>query len=221
MLAAAAALVAGCGSSTTVTVTTTETVTRTVTAPAGKRAVRVYFLRDGKVGPVARELASTSTAALLAAQAEGPTDAERAIGFDPGEATERLAASVYTLSQFAPKQPVTAGSKSYRRSDFEEFTPAILVESPLPFQAVTSPLRLWGTANTFEATFEYELLDPAGKVLAHHFVTATSGSGTRGTYSVKIPFEAPNGLGKLVVYEISAADGSRTNQVEIPLTLAK
>ena len=36
-----------------------------------------------------------------------------------------------------------------------------------------------------------------------------------------IPFEAPNGLGKLVVYELSAADGSKTHVVEIPLTLAK
>ena len=31
-----------------------------------------------------------------------------------------------------------------------------------------------------------------------------------------IPFEAPNGLGKLVVYERSAADGSKTHVVEIP-----
>jgi hypothetical protein len=77
---------------------------------------------------------------------------------------------------------------------------------------------MWGTANTFEATFEYELLDAAGKVLSKHFVTATSGSGTRGTYDVTVPFEAPNGLGKLVVFELSAADGSRIHQVEIPLT---
>ena len=58
-------------------------------------------------------------------------------------------------------------------------------------------------------------------MLSHHFVTATSGSGTRGTYDVTIPFEAPNGLGKLVVYERSAADGSKIHAVEIPLTLAK
>ena len=78
-----------------------------------------------------------------------------------------------------------------------------------------------GTANTFEATFEYDLLDPAGKVLKHDFVTATSGSGTRGTFDVRIPFEAPNGVARLVVYERSAADGSKTHIVEIPLSLAK
>ena len=66
---------------------------------------------------------------------------------------------------------------------------------------------------------DYELLDASGKVLSKHFVTATSGSGTRGTYDFTVPFEAPNGLGKLAVFELSAADGSRIHQVEIPLTL--
>jgi hypothetical protein len=84
---------------------------------------------------------------------------------------------------------------------------------------VSSPLRVFGTANTFEATFEYELLDADGKVLSKHFVTATSGSGTRGTYDFTIRYDTPGGPGKLVVYELSAADGSRIHQVEIPLTL--
>jgi hypothetical protein len=214
---AVALVAAGCGSSSTVTVTTTQTTT----APPGEKTVRVYFLRDGKVGPVARSFDSVTRAALLEAQAAGPTAKERAIGFDPGEATEKLGATVYTLSQFDPLKPVVVDGTSYRRSDFEALTPAILVEGPLPFAAVSAPLRLWGTANTFEATFEYDLLDPAGSVLSQHFVTATSGTGTRGTYDVTIPFEAPNGLGKLVVYERSAADGSKTHVVEIPLTLAK
>ena len=58
-------------------------------------------------------------------------------------------------------------------------------------------------------------------MLKHNFVTATSGSGTRGTCDFSVPFEAPGGLGKLVVYESSAADGSRIHQVAIPLTLAR
>ena len=214
-----AIVAAGCGSTETVTVTP---VTRTVTTttPAAKKTVRAYFMRDGKVGPVARALEQVDRASLLAAVAAGPTDAERAIGFTQGEATERTAEEVYTLSQFDPKKPVEVAGKSYTRADFEDLTPAILVESPLPFAAVSSPLRVWGTANTFEATFEYELLDAAGKALARHFVTATSGSGTRGTYDVTIRFTSPGGPGKLVVYELSAADGSRIHQVEIPLTLA-
>jgi hypothetical protein len=214
------AVAAGCGGGgTTVTVTTTQTVTQTVTTAPAKKTARVFFMRDGKVGPVGRQLETVDRASLLAAVDDGPTAEERAIGFTQGEATERTAEEVYTLSQFEPSKPVDIGGKSYTRADFEDLTPAIVVESPLPFASVGSPLRVWGTANTFEATFEYELLDAAGKVLSRHFVTATSGSGTRGTYDFTIRFNAPPGPGKLVVYEISAADGSRIHQVEIPLKL--
>jgi germination protein M len=214
------AVAAGCGGgTTTVTVTTTQTVTQTETTAPTKKTVRVYFMRDGKVGPVARRLETVDRASLLAAVAAGPTAGERAIGFTQGEATERTAEEVYTLSQFAPSKPVDVNGRSYTRADFEDLTPSILVESPLPFASATSPLRVWGTANTFEATFDYELVDRTGKVISHHFVTATSGSGTRGTFDFTVPFEAPNGLGKLVVFEVSAADGSRIHQVEIPLTL--
>src|SRR4051812_18681840 len=88
-------LVAGCGGSKTVTVTTEETST----LPQVAAHARVYFLRDGKVGPVARTVPNLEPATLLAEQAKGPTDRERAIGFDPGEAREQTAAQVFTLSQ--------------------------------------------------------------------------------------------------------------------------
>jgi Immunoglobulin-like domain of bacterial spore germination len=213
---------AGCGGgTTTVTVTTTRVVTRTVTTQVTPQTVRLYFFRDGKLGPVSRQVTSTSRDALLAALNDGPTEEEKRIGFAAAEGDDQVAETVYTLSQFDPSKPVVVGGKSYTRADFEDVTPAILVETPLPFDEVSAPLRVAGTANTFEATFEYDLLDPAGKVLTHDFVTATSGSGTRGTYDFKIPFEAPHGVGTLVVYERSAADGSRLHQVEIPLSLAK
>ncbi len=222
VVALVAAAAAGCGSTTTVTVTTTQTVTETVTTtPAAKKTVRVYFMRNGKIGPVARQLERVDRSSLLAAVAAGPSSAERAIGFTQGEATGRTTEELYTLSQFDPNKPVDIGGKSYTRTDFEDVTPSILVESPLPFAAVSSPLRVRGTANTFEATFDYELLDPSGKVLSHNFVTATSGTGTRGTYDFTVRFEAPNGVGKLAVFERSAADGSRIHQVEIPLRLAR
>jgi len=218
---------AGCGATKTVTVTTTETVIRTVTAPVKQANVRVYLLRDGKVAPTGRVFATkdgrVSADVLLADLRVSPSTKDREAGLTAANLDTRagLAEIVYTLSQFAPSKPVSYQGKSYRRSDFEDLTPAILVESPLPFQAVSAPLRVTGTANTFEATFEYELLDPAGKVLKHDFETASAGSGTRGTFDFTIPFEAPNGVGKLVVYESSAADGSRIHIVEIPLSLAR
>jgi hypothetical protein len=220
-LLGAVLVVAGCGNTKTVTVTQTRTVTRVVTTTVTPTTVRLYFMRDAKVGPVSRQLTSTTRDALLAALNDGPTEEEKRLGFAAGEGAERTAEIVYTLSQFDPSKPVEVGGKQYTRGDFEAVTPAILVETPLPFDAVSAPLRVTGTANTFEATFEYDLIDPDGKVLKHDFVTATSGSGTRGTFDFRVPFEAPNGVGRLVVYERSAADGSKTHVVEIPLTLGR
>ena len=97
-------------------------------------------------------------------------------------------------------------------------TPLILVESPLPFEQVSSPLRVTGTANTFEATFQYELLDSEGNVVDKNFVTATSGTGTRGTFDFTTGDFSD--AAKLVVFENSAENGSRVNEVEIPLTVA-
>jgi hypothetical protein len=56
----------------------------------------------------------------------------------------------------------------------------------------------------------------AGKKVYEHFATATSGSGTRGTYDVSIPV-AGKGAGKLVVYESSAENGQPLHRVEVPL----
>jgi hypothetical protein len=118
---------------------------------------------------------------------------------------------------------VKVNGKRYTRADFEDQTPGILVESPLPFEDVTSPIRATGTANTFEATFNYELTDTDGKIVDENFVTATSGTGTRGTFDFTtkkftVPF---SGVGSLVVFERSAEDGSRTKLVEIPLRMSQ
>ncbi|MER3410959.1 MAG: hypothetical protein C4305_00525 [Thermoleophilia bacterium] len=131
-----------------------------------------------------------------------------------------VAQVVYTLTQFPTVQAAEIRGQRYTRADFEDETPQILVESPLPFQTVRSPLRASGTANTFEATFQYELVDPQGTILAQSFVTASSGSGERGTFSFEVPFSATrSGLGKLVVFEVSAEDGSRIHEIAIPIRL--
>ena len=106
------------------------------------------------------------------------------------------------------------------RADFEALTPAIFIESPCIGDSVGSPLVVSGTADTFEATFKVELLDESGKALAKRTVTATSGSGTRGTFNVSIPFATSAGSGTLVAYELSMETGSRINEVRVPLAFA-
>jgi hypothetical protein len=152
----------------------------------------------------------------------GPVPSNGTVAITAGGRVSRLglAQIVYTLTQFPAVKTVQLDGKQYTRSDFEDETPPILVESPLPFQTVKSPLHATGTANTFEATFQYDLVGPDGKLIKTHFVTATSGSGTRGTFDFTVPFTVTRaGMGKLVVYERSAENGRRIHQVEIPLRL--
>lgn len=225
----------------------------------------VYFLREGRIGPAARQVSDreterTAVEALLA----GPSADEGTAGLttripsgtrladlevtggvatvdltgafgDPADAVRasRLAQVVFTLTQFPTVtavrvlddgDPVAGGptpGRPLRRADFEDLSPAILVERPAVGDVVRSPLRLRGTANTFEANFEYELLAADGRKLAGTFVTATCGTGCRGTFDEEVTFDAVGAQEvSLVVFERSAEDGSRTKEVRIPLTLA-
>jgi hypothetical protein len=238
-------LAAGCGGDDEASETTT-----TTTAPVETAEIRVYFLRDGKVWPVLREVdpAEGEASAAMAALVQGPTAQEEAdldlstaipeageeaeVSIDDGVAAvqldaeladEGLAQVVYTLTQFPEVEEVEVQEEFATRADFEDQTPAILVESPLAFENVASPLRVTGTANTFEANFQYELTDTDGRNVDENFVTATSGSGTRGTFdfttdAYTVPFD---GVGALIVFESSAEDGSRINLVEIPLRMTR
>jgi len=109
---------------------------------------------------------------------------------------------------------------SVDRADFENVMPAILVESPLPGQTVTSPLRLKGSANVFEAQFNAKLTGAKGRTLAEKSVKATSGSGTRGTFSTKLSFDVNSRTkGTVSVFDISEKDGSIVDRVDIPVRL--
>lgn len=253
------------------TAPSSSTSTTVTTAPPARSTVRAYFLRDEKVGPVARDATGVATAAAaLDALLAGPTAAEKALGlsstipagtsrlgitihdriatvdlsrqFESGGGSAsmqgRVAQVVFTLTQFptvdavtfkVDGRPLTAlGGEGLpldnpqRRGDWEDWAPAILVETPLPFAEVTSPLRISGTANTFEATLQIKLTDAKGRVVYDHYATATSGTGTRGTFDVTIPFGAAHvGTGSLRVYESSAEHGRPIHVVEFPVTLQR
>jgi Immunoglobulin-like domain of bacterial spore germination len=95
------------------------------------------------------------------------------------------------------------------------------VESPLPFAEVTSPLEISGTANTFEATVLVNVTDGDGLIVYDDHTTATSGSGTRGTFDLTATFDVPQpGVGEVIVFEESAQDGSRVNIVEVPVRIS-
>jgi hypothetical protein len=239
---------AGCGGDDEATPTDTQTTT---TEPAGDTtSVSVYWLREGKVWPALREVEETEAVATAALEEllEGPTADEgrdfdfttaipdgvevHALDIEDGVATVHLSTDldeaalaqvVHTLTRFPTVESVAIQDATYARADFEDLAPAILVESPRFFEEVANPVRATGTANTFEATFEYELTDTDGRIVDDNFVTATSGTGTRGTFdfttaAYEIPFD---GVGALIVFERSAKDGSRINLVEIPVRMTR
>ena len=150
----------------------------------------------------------------------------------------RAAQVVFTLTQFptvdgvrlrlAGRPVAVVGGegavldRSVGRADYEALSPAILVESPVAGERVASPLRLRGTANTFEAAFVVKLVGPDGRALVERGATATSGSGTRGTFDLSVPFAVERaGRGTLIVFEESARDGGPIHVVEIPLDLRR
>ena len=150
----------------------------------------------------------------------------------------RLAQVVFTLTQFPTVDGVrfkldgklidTLGGegiivdKPVDRADYEDMSPAILVESPTVGATVGSPLRIYGTANVFEAVFQINIVDWDGLIIAEKTVMATSGTGTRGTFDVTVPFDVSQaGLGALIVFADSPKDGSQIDVVEIPLHLTK
>jgi germination protein M len=150
----------------------------------------------------------------------------------------RLAEVVFTLTQFSSVQGVNFeldgepvevfGGEGIvldhpvNRSDYEDLSPAILVESPTFGQEAGSPLRIRGTANVFEAVFQINIVNRDGLILAEETVTATSGTGTRGTFDVTVPFDLDqSGNGALIVFAESPQDGSNINVVEITLSLIK
>jgi Immunoglobulin-like domain of bacterial spore germination/Sporulation and spore germination len=212
---------------------------------------RMYFLLDGKVWPVANEVEGRddvevtmkSLDALVAGLSEDAAEIGMTTAIRPDlevvslttedgtvqlELSENLSGAalaqvVYTATQSEGLEAVEIDGTTYTRADFEDQTPSVLVESPLPFEEVTGPVHAQGTANTFEATFNYELTDTDGRIVDENFVTASSGTGTRGTFEFttddyEIPFD---GIGSLIVFERSAEDGSKIHIVEIPLRMSK
>lgn len=148
----------------------------------------------------------------------------------------RVAQITYTVTQFPSVTSVlfrvdgtpltTLGGEGLMldepqtRADSEDLQPAILVERPAWGDTVATTFTASGMSNTFEATHQLQVLGQGGAMLFDQHVTATSGTGTRGTWSQQVTLPAGTSGGvTLRVLEYSAKDGSPTNQVDVPLTV--
>lgn len=147
-------------------------------------------------------------------------------GYNDVTAQQATAQVVYTLTQFPTVEEVRIGSAGTTgpplgRDDLRAVTPLVLLESVAPGDVVTSPVVVAGESNTFEATVRIRILGADGSVLADTFTTATSGTGTWGTFAAKVPFaKGSNPTGKVVVFWDSPKDGSPQDVTEVPVRFA-
>jgi hypothetical protein len=149
----------------------------------------------------------------------------------------RLAQVVYTLTQFPTVravlfhldgEPVNVFSGEgivldhpVGRADYEDLLPVISVDEPVAGERVTSPLRIAGSANVFEANVTVKVLDQNGNLVGKTFTTATCGTGCRGTFAVPVSFDVTREQpGAIVVSDDDAAGtGTPPHQVRIEVVL--
>ncbi len=148
----------------------------------------------------------------------------------------RVAQVVYTLTQFRTIRTVafmlegnaldTLGGEGLilgegqRRADWRGFEPAIFVERPGVGAVLSSPFTLSGTASVFEGSFAARLVDDAGQNIVSAQVQASAGAPERGHFRVTFPFSSAAQNGTLVVFSQSMEDGSRQDEVRIPVSFA-
>ena len=107
------------------------------------------------------------------------------------------------------------------RRSFADLLPPILVTGPALTAGVESPVLIRGSANVFEANVGIQILDEDGEVIVETFTTATCGTGCRGTYRTRVPFEVDHAQqGTIVVHDDDAAGtGTFPHEVRIPVRL--
>jgi hypothetical protein len=217
--------------------------------PQETRAYQTWFARDDQLALVWQEGEQTVgvlTQAIVLLLAGPPDDAETAIpagtelvniGLVDGTAEIRLskqfaaadelaiAQVVYTATQFGTIRTVrivVPGEDAfavYRRKDFADLLPPIVVETPTGLEPVNSGFVVAGSANVFEANVTIRLLTEDGDEVYSDFTTATCGTGCRGRlrHVVAVAFAGLES-GILVVQDDDAdGDGKPSYEVRIPL----
>ncbi len=99
--------------------------------------------------------------------------------------------------------------------------PTIQIYNPLANQRVASPIRVVGLAIAAEARFGITLYDQNGAELAAITATTTQGS-TLSPFDARVPYQVATPQdGCLWLYNVSGADGSKLNIVQVPVRLTQ
>ena len=101
--------------------------------------------------------------------------------------------------------------------------PAIVVQFPTPNARVGLEFTAFGTSNTFEATHIVQVIGMSGAtpvVLAEQVVTASCGTGCRGTWLAEMQLpSAASGPAVFRAFFYSPEDGTAQNIIDIPIVI--
>jgi Immunoglobulin-like domain of bacterial spore germination len=154
--------------------------------------------------------ASTALAAALALG--GCTSGDDAVG-SPSPSSP-------PASSGSPSSPAPA-SPTASLNPFPSLGPDAQVAIGLPAEGSTvrSPFRFSGSSNTFEATVLWAVERPDGSLVQKGFTTATSGTGTPGTFDTEIDLGSFTGPAVLVAGGESGEDGSMVGEDRVSFTV--
>ena len=92
------------------------------------------------------------------------------------------------------------------------------VSYPLPYQKITSPVKVSGKLNFNEANTRIRVRDNNGTVLSDTFTTAEGWMNRLYPFSKDVSYQKPSSReGVVEVFEESAEDGSEIRKITIPV----
>jgi hypothetical protein len=122
----------------------------------------------------------------------------------------------------AATAPPAAASPTPRPSPMVSAKGLIAVNEPVAGQTIRGGVLVSGDASVFEANVQYRVVTAAGSVIAQGHTTASAAGPQRGTFRIEVKFDVPYSTeqGFVEVFETSARDGTISDIVRVPVTIA-
>ncbi|WP_069999014.1 Gmad2 immunoglobulin-like domain-containing protein [Cellulosilyticum sp. I15G10I2] len=144
-----------------------------------------------------------------------------------------IGASLMTLSSCGKEQIISPKEEQIEKEEQQEpvrtdearqivlENEAFKIYEPTPNAEVQDRIVVRGLARVYEGTIRYEFED-GHYILDEGFATASAAAPEWGEFEIIIKFdEVANYSGTVILFEESAQDGSRINQLQIPVTVTK
>ncbi|MCX6763363.1 MAG: Gmad2 immunoglobulin-like domain-containing protein [Candidatus Moranbacteria bacterium] len=95
------------------------------------------------------------------------------------------------------------------------------IDSPRTGQKITSPVKVSGNSNFFEANTLIRIKDEKGGILAATFATAQGWMDKKYPFSAPVSYRKPaSEKGIIEVYDLSPKDGKETNKLSVPVVFS-